>query len=146
MESNNDFKLAGGITRVVIYPATTPLPELGEESNEGLELTLDLGTSSYTEQVTIESACRKVLHTLSFETLPHEMPLDEALMQRIIREGIIADIWLASGGSIRVGWSSRYGAEFPLRLQSSNFSSGESALNYPLQRWVWSSSDRNSLI
>ncbi len=146
MESNNYFELVGGVTRAVIYPASTSLPELGEESDLGYELTIDLGSSSYTERLSLESGSRQVLHTFSFETLPRESPFDEKLTNRALREGIVADLTLSSGTIIRVGWSARYGVEFPLRLESADFSSGEAAADYPMQKWVWSSTDRNTLV
>ncbi len=143
MESKSNFELVGGITRAVVHLATTPLPEIGSSDGDGVEISLDLGGNYYTERVDLSEGVYRVVHTLCFSSLPSESPFEATTMSQALAEGIVVDITFASGSTIRVGWSDRYGVEFPLRLESVEFSSGEEVTTYPLHKWTWSSVDKS---
>ncbi|MFI3304174.1 MAG: hypothetical protein SNF68_06010 [Rikenellaceae bacterium] len=146
MESNQYFELVGGITRVVLRLASTPLPELGDEDSSGVDVNLNVGDASYVERQYLDAGQYRVIHTLSFQCEHADAPFSPEQIQRILTCGVVADVTLATGAVIRVGWSERFGVEYPLRLQSLEFSSGGSAVDYPLQSWVWSSTDRETLM
>ncbi len=144
MESENIYGLVGGIANIVLHPATTPLPELG--GDEGMPVALYDRGSSYVEEQILESGLYRVRHTLSFVTKHGDSPFTNPQMLRALRDGVVADVTLASGAQIRVGWSERLGVHAPLRLQQVEFTSGERGTDYPLKKWVWVSEDTLSLI
>ncbi len=85
-------------------------------------------------------------HTLTFVTQHGNSPFTNAEMERILHEGAVADVTLATGATIRVGWSAKHNLEAPLQLQLVSFESGERGADYPLKRWVWESLDTTALI
>ncbi|MFI3304889.1 MAG: hypothetical protein R3Y68_00065 [Rikenellaceae bacterium] len=146
MESNQSFELVGGITRVVLHLASTPLPDIGEVGESSFEVTLEAGVASYVERQTLEATLYRVHHTLAFQCEHADSPLDDEQMKLALRDGVVADVTLGTGATIRVGWSERFELAAPLRLQSVEFASGESRVDYPLRSWVWSSIDSDTLI
>lgn len=146
MESNQSYELVGGVARVVMHPASTPLPEIGECGETSVEIPLDVGVASYIERQELVSGQYRVLHKLSFQFEHGESPFTKELTSQLLTKGAIADVTLGTGATIRVGWSSRYEASAPLRLQNMEFTSGERKVDYPLKSWVWCSTDYQTLI
>ncbi len=146
MESNQSFELVGGIARLVLHPISTPLPEIGVVDESSIEVSLECGVASYVERQLLESRQYQVLHTLSFQCEHGNSPFTDTQMQRCLIEGVVADVTLGTGATIRVGWSERFEFASPLRLQSVEFASGETKVDYPLRSWVWSSIDSDTLI
>lgn len=137
MESNPEFGLVGGISRVVVLPAKTPLP--GEE---GEEIELHFCGSSYEEKQSWTGDQLLVTHSLTLCT-----PLGmSAIIDPLVRGGMVAIVTLSSGAEIIVGYSSRHGVDAPLRLTRTELSSGEKRLDYPLKSWFLESQDSVPLI
>ncbi|MFI3259654.1 MAG: hypothetical protein R3Y16_06115 [Rikenellaceae bacterium] len=138
MESTSNFELVGGVTRVVLYPAKTPLPD---DAEGGYVVDLSAGGASYTESRLYSAGQYTVRHTLKFSCEHADSPFTAKELAAVARCGVVADITLSTGASLRVGWSERWGVEFALRLISAEFASGEEATDYPLRTWVWESTD-----
>ncbi len=155
MEPKSNFNVVGGITAVVLYPTSASLPDEPtttiDEDSEGVVVAVDCGASSYTESVTSDGSFSTpnnflVHHRLELQTLAGEEPLCDPLSQTSFKEGVVLDVTLASGATIRIGYSERHGGDYPARLTSSKFDSGDNALAYPLRTMVFESTDQVVLV
>ncbi len=145
MESIPKYNLVGGITSVVLHPTTT-LSSEGVASGDGYNVTLCDWGSSYVETLNVQDGLYMVTHKLTFVGYVGEDPIAGERFKAVLREGVVADVVLNSGVTIRVGWSDKYGSAAPLRLVSSELESGEKPIDYPLKKWIWESVDTISLI
>ncbi len=145
MESEQIYNPIGGIAAVVLHPVGTPLPDFGESSTSSVEVFLEESGSSYLEEQIVENGQCYVSHTLTFTTPHGEAPYSGEALKRVLRDGVVADVTLASGLQLRLGWSRDYDTSFPLRLTKIEFTSGDNRLALPSQRWVWVSTDRTPL-
>ncbi len=153
MESQNFYELVGGIAAVVLYPTSAPLPaepttDLSAIECDHFAVSMAVGEASYTEKMECMGGAMNftVRHTLKFQCSHDDAPLDEYCLAKVRNEGVVADIRLGTGLTIRVGWSARYGVQYPLRLTSTTFESGSKPLDYPLRSWVLESVDQSLLI
>ncbi len=145
MESEQIYNPTGGITRIVLHPVGTPLPDFGDCSTSGVEVFLEERGSSYVEEQVVENNQYYVRHTLTFCTPHGEGPYNPETLKVAMRDGVVADVTLSSGLMLRLGWSRDYGCDFPLRLTNMEFTSGENQLALPSKRWVWVATDRTPL-
>ncbi|MFI3289143.1 MAG: hypothetical protein SNH55_04390 [Rikenellaceae bacterium] len=145
MESEQIYNPIGGIAAVVLHPVGTPLPDFGVCSTSSVEVFLEESGSSYLEEQIVENGECYVRHTLTFTTPHGESPYSTEALKTVLRDGVIADVTLASGLQLRLGWSRIYGTSFPLRLTKIEFSSGENRLTLPSRSWVWVSTDKSPL-
>ncbi len=148
MESTQDLENVGGVTKVVIYPTGTPLPEIGEEEgcSEACVVAIMEKGSSYSETWLCENSSRVVTHSLSIVTFHDAEICDESQIDNIIRRGITADVTLATGAVIRVGEDDDEDGRYALRLKSVTTLSGSEPLDIPSKTWVWESKDSTPLI
>ncbi len=133
----------GGITQVVMHPIGANLQSL--EDSE-MPVMLEERGSSYRESHELREGQYCVRHRLTFVTQHGNGPFTNAQLERALHEGIIADVTLATGATIRVGWSEKHNFEAPLFLQSVEFESGERGADFPLKKWIWESLDTTPLI
>ncbi len=145
MESEQIYNPTGGITRVVLHPVGTPLPDFGDCSVSGVEVFLEERGASYLEEQIFEDGQYSVRHTLTFCTPHGEGPYAPEALKIALRDGVVADVTLTSGLQMRLGWSRDFDVALPLRLTNMEFTSGDNALALPSKRWVWQSLDRTSL-
>ncbi len=147
MELRSNYLLAGGIAHVVMHPSNSTLPDepltVGDSS---LTMPLHHEGSSYSELRNCSAGLYTVTHRLTVVGYLGEDMASEEELQALLLSGIVADVKLNSGATIRVGWSSKFGVAAPLRLVSSEVVSGEKRLDYPLRKWVWESTDASALI
>ncbi len=141
----SNYSLVGGITQIVLHPTSTPLPELGT-LGDGYQVPLIVGEASYCEVVSRDDEECIVTHTLTFTGEHQDSPLSSEQFEILVREGAVADVELATGAVIRVGWSTKFGVDYPLRLSKTEFVSGEQRSDYPLKKWVWESCDLERLL
>lgn len=137
MGSNPDFGLVGGITRVVVYPAKTPLSK-----DDGEEIELHFCGSSYSEGQTWKDGQLTVKHSLTLTTPLGSIPILESQNN----DALIAVATLASGDEITIGYSKRHGTNAPLRVTKTELSSGDKRVDYPLKTWLLESLDSTPLI
>ncbi len=143
------YDLRGGVTRVVLYPIGVDLPQFpqyNELDSSAVDVPLDLAGSSYNEQVEVSDGRMLVTHRLSLVTLHGDEIFTAAYLDRVVREGVVADVELTSGASIRLGWSERYGTQYPLRLLRSEFDSGTQDSDIPSKRWVFECADHAAIV
>ena len=148
METTPKSRLVGGIAKVILHHSSDSLHtvEVGSESEGSVAIQLAVGGSSYLEERVCEQCGTGVKHTLTLAIRYECTPYDEPTLQRVIRDGVVADVTLATGDQIRVGWSERYRSSLPLRLTSANYESGKRLSDCPSRIWVLSSLDTNGLL
>ncbi|MFI3328068.1 MAG: hypothetical protein SNH79_03535 [Rikenellaceae bacterium] len=145
----SNYDLVGGITKVVVHPTGATLPALeegGAEQSSGVRVEIEERGSSYVESREMQDGQYCVRHTLTFVTQHGNGPFTNAQLERALNEGVVADVTLATGATIRVGWSEKHGVEAPLHLQSVAFESGERGVDLPLKKWIWESVDITPLL
>ncbi len=143
METNPNNRLVGGIAKVILHHPFESLSEVevGDESVGSVTPQLILSSCSYLEERLCEDCGSGVKHTLTL-AIQHECPpYGDSTFQDVIRDGVVADITLATGEVIRVGWSERYGVSSPMRLESVNYESGKLLSDNPSRVWMLSSID-----
>ncbi len=147
MELKSNYLLAGGIAEVVMHPSSSTLPEaVLATTDESFSITLHHEGSSYSEVRGSTHGMYSVRHKLTLVGYMGGDMASEAAVQRVLQQGVVADVRLNSGESVRVGWSEKYGVAAPLRLVSSEILTGEKRLDFPLKTWVWESLDTTALI
>lgn len=143
MESSQNLEIVGGVTKAVLYPTGTPLPEIGgeEECSAACTVSLTHSGSQYDEVWVAKNSSRVVKHTLTLVTYQDTPQFSAYRMKTALAQGVVADVTLASGAVIRVGEDTSDDGRYALRLKSVTSSSGEKPLDIPTITWVWESVD-----
>ncbi len=142
MESTQNYESMGGVTAVVLYPIETPLAELGalEETTDDItSYSIELAEegSKYLEEWLVQGGRMAVQHTLTFVTHHDYSPFSQRERERAVRQGMVADVTLSSGITIRLGATTVDETQYPLRLKSVTADSGDEAIEIPTTTWVW---------
>ncbi len=99
--------------------------------------------SSYREETLCENGVPRIRHTLQLVCDPEELRSQTGARQlaRLADEGVAARIETAGGTTLLAGWSERFGAEQPLRLQGQSLDTGDKPLARPQLQLTFTSED-----
>lgn len=135
-----NYKPVGGVKRVLLYPAdsveTAIFSSKGcqiQFSEAPLEVELLEDKSSYEERTEVSNGVTKVVHLLQI-VADRDMAktwFEFDFLERLSIDGAIAVIMLADGRSLLAGYSSLFGDEQPLRLESLSSTSGSTLHDRP---------------
>jgi hypothetical protein len=133
-------KPVGGVEWVLLYPAdaveTALFSSDGCEvtlSEEALEVVLMEDCSYICEEAKCVGGATKITHSLTLvaERGAASEWLETEFLERASIDGVVAVVTLEDGRSLLVGYSSRFGCDYPLRLVSLCSSSGSSPCERP---------------
>lgn len=134
------YKPVGGVERVILYPADAVRTVLFSSNGCEVELSEPLlevelldDASHYKEKSECINGVVKIDHLLHIvaDRKEAEKWLDSDFLEQVAIEGVVATVHLEDGRSLLVGYSSRFGNEQPLRLDSIVSSSGDKLHNRP---------------
>lgn len=142
-------KPKGGVERVVLYPAggISVIEDVAEV--QGVEVELVDDGSSYVELFISKSGLVGVEHTLTLCSQQHNASpwLDAEFIRRAAVEGVVAEVYLASGIKIVVGWSERFATEQALRLKTLHTLSGKRPTDLPrVELTLWSHDTESAFV
>lgn len=142
------YKPVGGIKSCELFTLQALVSAEDMVAGQGVMVSLSDDGSRYEERMSCEHGPVSVEHTLTLCSERSEAArwFEHELLQRMAIEGVAALITLASGESLRLGWSPRFGFEQPLRLLSLSFSSGDKPNNSPRVELKLQSHDTDSAI
>lgn len=133
-------KPVGGVERVILYPADAVQTALFSSdgcevtlADEALEVELMDDASHYQERAECECGATKIAHTLHLVAERHKAVewFGAEFLERASIDGVVAVVKLEDGRSLLVGYSSRFGNEYPLRLASLLSASGSGTGEQP---------------
>ena len=114
------YKPVGGITSCELFTLQALVSAEDMVAGQGVMVSLSDDGSHYEERMSCEQGPVSVEHTLTLCSDRSEAVrwFDHDLLQRMAIEGVAALITLASGESLRLGWSPRFGFEhLPFELR-----------------------------
>lgn len=143
MSDGIKYKPAGGVVAAELYPVRGLASPAGMTAGSGVAVELCDAGCSYTESFSVEECRVKVEHKLVLRADPSraEAWFGEKFLSQCGCEGVAARIRLASGETMVVGWSSRFGFEQALRLRSLTLHSGGEAVEAPCVELVLAACD-----
>ena len=136
-----NYKPIGGVERCTLYPADAVQAAIFSSEGcevqlrgEGIEVELLEETSRYEEESKGVDGIVKVSHLLNLvaDRKEAEVWLDNDFLEHLVIEGTIAIVTLEDGRRLLVGYSSHFGDEQPLRLESMISSSGNNLHEQPI--------------
>ena len=95
--------------------------------------------ATYAESLTEDGLVRHVLE-VEFPATAEARPAVDQLLARSV-EGLVAQVVTASGETLIVGWSERFGAGYPLRVSEFSSLSGAAPGDLPTLRVVFQAVD-----
>jgi hypothetical protein len=148
MTELKNSKPIGGVVRAVLYAVGELSSREDIAQREGIEVELVDDGSSYEEAFRSAEGLVSVEHTLTLCSQRKDASpwLDTRFVERAAVEGVVAEIVLASGESVVVGWSERFGFEQALRIKEILFLSGKRPTDLPRVVLTLCSKDTKSAI
>ena len=149
MTENKFYKPVGGLVRAELFHSSQVDSVEQLRWGGGVEVGLVDDASSYTEQFSADNRQVSVLHTLTLCSQQRDASpwLDKEFLRRVAVEGVVAEITLASGCEILVGWSERFAVEQALRLKSLNVISGKRPTDLPrVELTLWSHDTESAFV
>ena len=148
MTEIKSYKPVGGIISCELFTLQALVSAEDMVAGQGVEVLLSDDGSHYEERISCQQGPASVEHTLTLcsDRSAAARWFDHELLQLMAIEGVAALITLASGESLKLGWSPRFGFEQPLHLLSLCFSSGDKPNNSPRVELKLQSHDTDSAI
>ncbi len=142
------YKPVGGIISAELFTVGDKVSVEELVAGQGVEVELADDGSEYEEIASADNSPVSVQHTLTLcSTRPcAEAWFDEEFLQRTAIEGLAARVTMATGESLTLGWSERFGFEQALRLRSLRFQSGSRPNSSPTVVLTLSSHDTRSAL
>ena len=140
MSGSSNYKPVGGVSRAVLHFADTlGGAEFSAEGcridfeEEGLEVELVDDASTYDERMSVEKGRLLIEHTLHLVARRDAAApwLDEAFAERLLYDGVVAEVELNDGRHLVVGCSAALYDEQPLRLAGLAVESGAALREQP---------------
>lgn len=128
---SNSARPRGGVERVELVPASE---YAADKPSSGFAWAFREDRARYTEETAGGSALSALVkHTLIIElaATPESRRAAGELADTSVGQGVVAVVTMASGEVVVAGYSSRFGALYPLRITASEYSSGNTPADFP---------------